>query len=294
MTEFDIHSYPDLKDKTILLTGATSGIGLEPARLLSQTPCTLILHGRNPAKLARVEAELRASGGPATIKSEIADLSLMSNVRGLARRVRENYSGLKLLINNAALSQRKAEMTADGLEMTFAVNHLAPMLLAMELSPVLRSNAPSRIVFLGSMGHRFGIVNRRQIQSWMMPWGIIRYCCSKTLVMAAARKLGKLLDQSGVSVLSVHPGSIPTTDVFNVPLLRPFSLNVKDGAEAVVNAALAPKLQDAHGAYFNRFKLEKPGFQVRDPRFAEFVWRESLEYLGISEQAALNLVLGGN
>ncbi|MEA4811210.1 MAG: SDR family NAD(P)-dependent oxidoreductase [Anaerolineaceae bacterium] len=272
--------FMEIESKTILLTGATDGIGRETAKILAKAPCNLILHGRNPAKMESLLRELKI-GAKASMNSVFADLSQIAEVHKLAEEVKTKHSGLNLLINNAGTMQDKSIKSADGIELTFMINYLAPFLLTFDLLPCLEHNEKPRVVFLGSLGHRVVRADPADLQSWKPRFGFVRYCRSKLLLMSFALKLGLELAEKPITLISVHPGVIPTTKVFNVPFLKPFSHNKVEGAEAVLNAALNPAYEGFKGVYLERYKISVPSAQVRDTAFGDLLWQESLKLCGL-------------
>jgi NAD(P)-dependent dehydrogenase (short-subunit alcohol dehydrogenase family) len=277
---FDAELLEGLDDRTVLVTGATNGIGKETARLLAHTKCHLVLHGRNPAKMDQLINQLLPTA-KAKLSTELADLGSLEETFRLARRVRENYPGLNLLINNAGTLLKAESKSPEGIELTFMINYLAPFVLSLELLPILEKNTHSRIVNLGSIGHVLIRVDPENLQSWGSHFGFIRYLRSKVLLMNFSRKLGRMLGQKPITLLSVHPGAIPTTNVNQAPLLKHFCLTSMQGAEVVVNAALNPVYEGFKGVYLSLYQVTKPAPQVRDEQFGEFLWQESLKLSGL-------------
>ena len=133
-----------MNQKTMLITGATDGIGKAPAQALAMQGHTVILHGRNAARGQAAVDELKKAAGHDRVDFMAADLSSLREVRQLAAAVQAKYEQLHVLINNAGVFMNERQLTEDGFEMTFAVNHLAPFLLTQQLLPLLRQSAPAR------------------------------------------------------------------------------------------------------------------------------------------------------
>ena len=153
-----------MQGRTVLITGATAGIGRQAAKALAGRGARVVIVGRNPEKTARVTDELRAETGGA-VESLLADLSKMSDVRALAAAYIDRYGALDVLLNNAGAVNLARELTADGFERTFATNHLAYFLLANLLLPALRKAPGSRVVNVASAAHFMGKVNFDDLQS---------------------------------------------------------------------------------------------------------------------------------
>src|SRR5215211_4881201 len=138
--------------KTVLVTGATDGLGRHVARELAARGATVLLHGRNQQRLEVVLEEVRGQGGGDSAKSYLADLSSLAAVRGLAERILSNEGRLDVLVNNAGIISGERRMSEDGVELTFAVNYLSHFLLARLLMPLLGDSSPARVVNVASVG----------------------------------------------------------------------------------------------------------------------------------------------
>lgn len=229
--------------KTILITGATDGIGLETAKRLVAQGHRVLLHGRNPAKLERVQQELAAGG---EVEGYLADLSSMAAVEGLAKAVAEKHQSLDVLINNAGIFKTADPLTADGLDVRFAVNTLAPYLLTRKLLPLLGSGG--RVVNLSSAAQ--APVELQALAGQTRLADMAAYAQSKLALTMWSRSLGLALKEQGPMIVAVNPGSLLATKMVK----EGFGVAGSDigiGAEILVRAALAEEFASAHGQYFD-------------------------------------------
>lgn len=243
--------------KVILLTGATSGIGRVAARELAPTGATLVVVGRDAGRLDALLAELRPQN-PA-VEGLLADLSSQKEVRRLAAEFRQRHDRLDVLINNAGALFTERQLTVDGIERTFALNHLAYFLLTTLLLDVLQASAPSRVVSVASDAHRRGRMHWDDLQ--LERWGgqgWVAYQQSKLANILFTRELARRLQGTGVTANCLHPGFVDTGFARNngrlanllMTLMRPIQRSPEQGAETLVWAATAPELVGVTGQYF--------------------------------------------
>ncbi|MEM7114654.1 MAG: SDR family NAD(P)-dependent oxidoreductase [Chloroflexota bacterium] len=233
--------------KTILLTGATDGIGFAAAKMLVSQGHTILLHGRNPAKLAKVERELTAISNGGQVESYVADLSGMANVEAMAKAIRERHAHLDVLINNAGVFRTTNKITADGLDVRFVVNAIAPYLLTQRLLPIVTPSG--RIVNLSSAAQSpvnlDALAGRIQIAD-----DFTAYAQSKLAITMWSRTLALSLGSGGPVVFAVNPGSMLGTkmvkEAFNVA-----GGDIRIGADIVTRAALSDEFAKASGQYFD-------------------------------------------
>ena len=268
-------------NRICLVTGATSGVGREAAVMLAERGATLILSGRNRAEGDALAARLNAARPGAGVFIA-ADLSTFAEVRRLAAEVRARHAKLHVLLNNAGLVLPKRETTADGFEMTFAVNHLAPFLLTAELLPLLKAGAPARIVNVSSEAHRaLGVIDWDNLQGEKSFRGFRAYCLSKLANVLFTNELDRRLAGTGVTANAVHPGVVATSiwrgagsGILRLitMLARPFMTSVTQGAAPLVKLAADPVLEGVSGRYFNREKEVKSSPLSHDREVAARLW----------------------
>ncbi len=229
--------------KTILITGATDGIGLETSRILVQQGHHVLLHGRSPEKLKKVEAELSVLG---SVKSYVADLSDMKAAKSLAKAVAENHPSIDVLINNAGVLQAPDGTSADGFDIRFVVNTISPYILTKELLPILSNNgrvvnvssaaqAPVDLDALAGKGGELDVMNA--------------YSQSKLAITMWSRAMANLLGNNTV-IVAVNPGSLLGSKMVK----EKFGVAGKDiriGADILVRASLSDEFSNASGKYFD-------------------------------------------
>lgn len=233
-------------NKTILVTGATDGIGFETAKLLVPLGHTVLIHGRNPDKLADTEKRLADLGG-GRVESYCADLSRMGEVEALAKAVSDNHDRLDVLINNAGIFRTQSPVTAEGLDVRFAVNTLAPYLLTERLLPLMRPTG--RVVNLSSAAQApvdiDALTGRVRLSDEMAA-----YAQSKLAITMWSREMAMALGRNGPAIIAVNPGSLLASKMVK----EGFGVAGKDlsiGAEVLVRAALSDDFADASGRYFD-------------------------------------------
>ena len=232
--------------KTILITGATDGIGLETARILASDGHRLLLHGRNASKLEQVREALSPVVASSSIESYLADLSSLAEVRTLANSVKQNHTRLDVLINNAGVFQASQAATTDQLDVRFAVNCLAPYLLTQKLSGLL--GATGRVVNLSSAAQATVDLRALSGQVWLSAGEA--YAQSKLALTSWSRALGLSWQQSGPSVIAVNPGSLLGSKMVR----EAYGIaggDIQIGAEILCRAALSEQFSEASGLYFD-------------------------------------------
>ncbi len=237
-------------EKTILLTGATDGIGLATARILISQGHHLLLHGRNPSKLASLETEFSAALASSKIEFFRADLSSLTEVEALATAVTAKHPALDVLINNAGVYNSPDALTSEGLEMRFAVNTIAPYLLTQQLMPLM--TASSRVVNLSSAAQAPVEIHAMKGSSTLMATlsDGSAYAQSKLALTMWSRHLGLKLKSTGPAIIAVNPGSLlgskMVKDAFGVE-----GGDLQIGADILIRAALSDEFNEATGLYFD-------------------------------------------
>ncbi|MBW1703841.1 MAG: SDR family oxidoreductase [Deltaproteobacteria bacterium] len=261
-----------MKDKTILITGSTDGIGKQTALDLAKMGATVLLHGRNPGRADTVLKEIRKSTGNDNIEVFIADLASLTQVRHLAEQVRQRHGRLDVLINNAGVYETRHRVSKDGFEMTLAVNHLAPFFLTLLLLDLIIKSSPGRIINVSSQVHASGIdFDNLQAEKYYSAYEA--YSLSKLCNVLFTYELAERLKQTGVTVNCLHPGVIDTK------LLKAGwgmgGSPVTQGAKTSVYLAAAPELSTVTGKYFKNMKPEKSSGISYDVETRKRLWRIS-------------------
>lgn len=245
-----------LEDRTVVVTGATSGLGLSAACSLAALHARVVLVGRNPEKAKKARREVIAASGSENVVVQPADLGLMKEVRALAARLLESEPAIHVLVNNAAILPGKRELTAEGLEQTFATDLLSPYLLTELLLPRLRASAPARIVNVLSGGmYLSGLeADDPEYENGAFD-GSRAYARAKRALMVLTEQWAQELEGTGVVVNAMHPGwadtpgvvdSLPGFHVFMKPLLR----SPEQGADTIVWLAAAAEAATSNGQFF--------------------------------------------
>jgi NAD(P)-dependent dehydrogenase (short-subunit alcohol dehydrogenase family) len=292
-------SSDNLQDKTILITGATSGIGRAAAQGLAQRGAHLVIVGRSADKTNAAVAELRQSTGNQAVEGLLADLSRQSEVRALAEQVRARYPLIDVLINNAGGVFGTRQETADGLELTFAVNHLAYFLLTNLLLDNIRAAAQAhgsaRIVNVASGAHqRVRGLDFDDLQSKRRYSAFQVYGASKLANILFTRELARRLANTGITVNAMHPGLVHTGFGNNNRRwywrLAYLFINLagktpEQGADTIIYLATAPEVAGVTGQYFYERKAIEPSAAARDPQTARRLWDVSEQLTALAPAA---------
>ena len=280
-----------LDGRLVVLTGATSGVGYQAARHLAQGGAHLVLVCRSAAKAAHVQDELQRNYA-AQVDLVIADFEHLSEVRQAAQTILANYPHIDVLINNAGLHNTHRQLTQDGLEMVFCVNHLASFLLTRLLLPRLLASAPARIIQVNSQGHRFGGLDLDDLNWEKRHYkGLQSYGASKVAQLLTVWEMAEELQGSGVTINAMHPGEVRTNiGMNNERLYRWYKryvlwwvLKQPDiSGEALYYLAAAPEMQSISGRFFNQTIDEKPAAHALDRALGKRVWQISQELTGLA------------
>jgi len=250
-----------LRNRTCLITGANSGIGYETARALAGRDARLILVCRNAEKGAAALQSIRDATGNEQLELMVADLASLNEVEVLAQKVLDRYDALHILINNAGLLKGRRELTVDGYETTFAVNHLAHFLLTLRLLDRMKASTPARIINVSSIVHLMGKLRFDDLFFENGGYGgMTAYAQSKLANILFTYRLARMLDGTGVTVNAMHPGAVATNFGGEGPLwykaakwfARPFYISPEKGARTLIYLAAAPAVEKVTGKYFVR------------------------------------------
>ncbi len=247
--------------RTALITGATDGVGRVVAWRLGEAGFHVLAHGRNQERGASLVAEIAKAGGAADFLH--ADLSSLAEVRALAADVQQRTNRLDLLINNAGIGTAGGvrETSADGHELRFAVNYLSGFLLTRLLLPLLKTSAPARIVNVSSAGQQ--AIDFADMMLTAGYSGVRAYRQSKLAQILFTIDLAEELEGSGVTVNALHPATYMNTTMVRRAGVTPTS-TVEEGAEAILNLALSPALDNRSGLYFNGLRESRADAQAYD------------------------------
>ena len=284
----------DIRGKRVLVTGATNGIGLEAARSLARQGAKVVLVGRDAAKTARCLADVRASAPGAEVSSLLCDFSRQKEERRLAEEVLRRFDRLDVLVNNAGTVFKNRTLTEDGIEATFAVNHLGYLLLTQLLLERIIRSAPARIVNVASIAHRRATMDFDDL-FYERGYSLVKaYGRSKLGNVLYTRLLAQKLAGTGVTVNSLHPGAVDTGIWSAAPawmkpliaILRRFAfISAEEGGRRIVQLVAGPELSGTTGQYFENGRIVDPASRARDDALARRLWQESERLTGLKPGA---------
>ena len=275
--------------KTVLITGGTGGIGRATAVRLAAMGARVGITGRELGRAQRAAAEIASEAGRASIDAFAADLSSQSEVRRLAHEVLATYPRLDVLVNNAGGFWSHRHVTADGLEHTFALNHLAPFLLTGLLLDRLKASAPARVVTVSSGAQSMGKIDFNDLMGETRYSGQTAYNQSKLANVMFTYELARRLAGTGVTATALHPGMTNTSFSAEDPsrvfaplvfVVRPFMRKPERGADTPVYLASSAAAEGATGQYFANRKAKKSNQLSYDAAITARLWRVSADLVG--------------
>ncbi|KAK2884886.1 retinol dehydrogenase 13-like [Channa argus] len=284
--------------KTVVITGANTGIGKETARELAKRGGRIIMGCRDMEKCEAAALEIRGKTLNPQVYACHLDLASMKSIREFAKRLKQDEQHVDILINNAGVMRCPAWKTEDGFDMQFGVNHLGHFLLTNLLLDKLKESAPSRVINLASLAHIIGKIDFEDLNWEKKKFDTKQaYCQSKLANVLFTRELAKRLQGTGVTVNAVHPGVVATElgrhtglhqSQFSSSLLSPFfSLLVKSpelGAQPVVFLAVSEELEGVTGQYYDVMTEKEPATQALDEEAARRLWEVSSKLVGLEEE----------
>ena len=282
-----------LAGKYVLVTGATSGMGKVTARQLAERGATVVLVGRHAEKTRATVQELQQRASTSAVQSLVADLTSLAQVRALAQAYRDAYPRLDVLIHNAGGMFGRRQVSADGLELTFALNAVAPFLLTQLLLETLKASAPARIVAVASAQHAGKQVPFDDMTHQKRYKPLQVYAESKLLLIMLTYALARRLQGTQVTANALHPGVVATNfgkaaggiwpALFTV--LAPFQLAPEQGARTAVYLASAPEVANVSGAYFVKAAPARSSPVSSDVAAQERLWALSEQVTGLAAPA---------
>lgn len=273
-----------MQGKVCLITGATNGIGKATALALAQMGATVVIVGRNPAKCAAVVGEIQHLSGNDAVEALVADLSIMAEVRRVAEQFKAKYQKLHVLVNNAGGAFGKRQVTSEGFERTFALNHLNYFLLTSLLLDTLKASAPARIVNVSSDAHKRAHLDFDDLQSEKGSFVFNAYGRSKLAVVVFSYELARRLSGTGVTCNVLHPGLVRTGFANNlgaVPsaaigfFMRFVGLTPEQGAQTSVYLATSPAVENVTGKYWEKSREVPSGRVAYDEATWTRLWEDS-------------------
>lgn len=281
---------PDLQGKTVVVTGASGGIGAAAARRFAELGATVAVVGRSPEKTVAVAAE---SGGDPCV----ADFGRLDDVRALARELLRRYPRIDVLANNAGAVFAGRRTSADGHELTFQVNYLAPFLLTRLLLGRLAGTPEGRVVNTASTAYHWGTLDLDDLDHTRGRYRSQRsYGAAKLAMILFTRELARRTPETGVTAAAFHPGAVASGIVrdnrilgrlMDSRLARLVLATPERGAEPLLHLATAPDAESVNGHYFRRFEREEPRHrQAGDAELARRLWERSEALTGLAGREA--------
>lgn len=272
--------------KQVLITGATNGIGLSAAQSLAALGWNVGIVGRDEGRTRKVAARLQTAGRGRPVDTFIADLSSQAQARRLAAQVLDRYPKLDVLVNNAGAMFTSRQLSVDGIEMTWALNHLAPFLLTSLLLDRLKNSAPARVITTASAAHQGASIPFDDLNAERSYRGFSRYGETKLANILFTAELARRLEGMGVGAACFHPGLVATNFNSNngllnrlgMLMLRPVSRSVETGAETLVWLVAAERI--ASGGYYYDMQPRRPSPEGQDAGAARRLWEVSVAQCG--------------
>jgi retinol dehydrogenase 12 len=276
-----------MQSKTVLISGATAGIGLVTARELARKGAHVTIVSRSAEKCVRIVEEIKSETSNPNIAFIAADLSIKDEIHRAAYEFKKQHTRLDVLINNAGGVFMSRQVSKDGLEMTFALNHLNYFLLTHLLLDVLKSSAPARIINVSSDAHRGAKIRLEDIQNQKNYSGFGAYSQSKLCNILFTYELARRLEGSGVTVNALHPGFVASEFGKNngflmrlvLRLLSPIAKNTNDGASTSIYLASSREVENINGKYFVDAREVASDPASYNKETAQKLWDLSLEMI---------------
>jgi NAD(P)-dependent dehydrogenase (short-subunit alcohol dehydrogenase family) len=283
------NSNQPMQGKICMVTGAASGIGAVTAWALAQQGAAVILVDRNSDEGMITANRIKQQTGNPAVEFMLADLSAQKEIRQLVQQFRSRYQRLDVLVNNAGAFFRRRQETVDGIEMTFALNHLGYFLLTNLLLDTIKASAPARIINVSSRSHARAQINFDDLQSRSSYRGLQAYAQSKLAIVLFTYELARRLEGTGVTVNALHPGVVATNFATNnrgvvslsMRLFRLAFISPEQGAQTSIYLATSPEIEGVTGKYFVEKKAVPSSPASYDTATASRLWQVSAELTGL-------------
>ena len=278
-----------MKDKIVLITGATSGIGKETAVGLAKLGATIVFTTREIDRGRTARDEIIRESKNDKVDFIHCDLASLDSIRSCCEEFKNKYERLDVLINNAGVWDFRRRESRDGIENTFAINYLAPFLMTNLLLDILKRSAPSRIINVASAPYVFWIARTRTInfddiefKKSFSAWKA--YSQSKLAVILFTKLLAEKLKDTGVTVNCLHPGTVATNisrdaNFVYRAFFKLFGKDPKKGAETSIYLASSPEIEKVTGEYFADKKIKQSSSESHDMEIAKKLWDLSVSYV---------------
>ncbi len=283
-----------MKGKVVIVTGASAGIGKVTAVAIAKQGAKVLLVCRDRGRGEAALAEIRSESGNDDVSLFLADFASQRSIRHVASEILAQVEAIDVLVNNAGAIHGERVITEDGLESTFAVNHVGYFLFTHLLLDALRAASPSRIINVASDAHRAGSLNLDDLRAEKGYSSFGAYAASKLANIAFTFELARRLEGTGVTANCLHPGVVATNFGasggffmrLGVKIARPFFRNADDGAATSIYLATSPDVDGVTGAYFANKKPSTCSKLARDPNLARALWEKSEALVEVSQSAS--------
>lgn len=276
--------------QVVIVTGANSGIGFETSKALAQMGATVIMACRSETRGQAARQRIIEDTGSSKVDLMLVDLSVQQQIKQFSETFRRKYDRLDVLVNNAGAVFNQRYASEDGLEMTFALNHMGYFVLTNLLLDMLKASAPARIVNVASEAHRFGGINFNDLQSKKTYNGFGVYGESKLMNLMFTYELSRRLQATGVTVNALHPGAVASSfgsggsSLFSVlfTIAKPFLLTPKQGAQTVIYLASDPEVEETSGKYFEKKQVKRSSNESYDMEKQQRLWQASEDLMHVT------------
>ncbi|XP_064622832.1 retinol dehydrogenase 12-like [Lineus longissimus] len=289
-------STAQLNGKTVIITGANSGIGKETAKELAKRGATVILACKDLLKAERAAAYIRKDSENKKVAVKVVDVSSLTSIRKFVEDVKKTVPEIHVLINNAGIMYCPRWVTEDGFEMQLAVNYLGPFLLSHLLLDIMKKSAPCRIINVSSLAYENGKINLDDLNSEHNYNEFGAYAQSKLAVLLYTRELSRRLQGSGVTVNAVNPGVTKSElgrhltgtmpwwrRIIITPLIWLMFKTPLQGAQTAINCAVAPELEKVSGKYFSDCKEKEPNAVAKEDETGQRLWDKTVQLLHLEK-----------
>jgi NAD(P)-dependent dehydrogenase (short-subunit alcohol dehydrogenase family) len=279
----------DMTGKVCVVTGANAGIGMETARGLALMGATVVMVCRDRQRGEAAQREIRQSTGNDAVELMVCDVASQASIRQFATDFKQRHDRLDVLVNNAGVLLRERSLNEDGIESTFAVNHLGYFLVTNLLLDVLKKSAPSRIVNVSSTAHKYGKID---IGGWVAGRNYSAfgaYANSKLANVLFTYELARRLQGTGVTANCLHPGGVGTNLFRGLPgflqsLIKLVTIGPERGARTSIYLASSPEVEGITGKYFARRRQQKSSDTSHNEEAARQLWEVSEELTGLNTE----------
>jgi NAD(P)-dependent dehydrogenase (short-subunit alcohol dehydrogenase family) len=292
LTKRQVLTFPSMEGKVAMVTGANDGIGKATSLGLARLGATVVMVCRDLERGRSAQALIKSMSGNDAVELMLADLSSQAAIRQLAADYTRTHARLHVLVNNAGVNVKQRTLTADGIELNFAVNYLAPFLLTLSMVDLLEASAPARIINVASAAEQMGRIDFDDLMASRGYSALRAYCQSKLATVLFTYELARHLEPSHVTVNCLHPGVIRTKITQGMSgwgaviawLGRPFAATPERGAETILYLASSSAIQGVSGRYFENKRERRSSPRSYERETGQRLWRISEQLTGLTRE----------